>query len=72
MNFYELWNNDFIYKLVPEIHYDLILSDEKPKIIFFHCTHGKDRTGIVFGGNSTILCLILFIIIIYTDMCPIN
>ncbi|KAL4462704.1 hypothetical protein ABPG74_000534 [Tetrahymena malaccensis] len=47
---YGYWNFDQLQKLVQRMHDNLAQQEEIPKIIFFHCVAGEDRTGEVFGA----------------------
>lgn len=47
---YEKWNFDSMGKLATLMHDSLVEQGDKPKIIFFHCVAGEDRTGQVFGA----------------------
>ena len=41
---------DKLDKFIPKIRNNLEEIGETPKIIFFHCVAGEDRTGEVFGA----------------------
>lgn len=49
-NTYKLWNYDKLDVIATTMHEDLQKQEELPKLIFFHCQAGEDRTGEVFGG----------------------
>ncbi|KAL4427485.1 hypothetical protein ABPG74_015188 [Tetrahymena malaccensis] len=48
--YYPIWNHDNLNVLTKELRNSLQQQEERPKIIFFHCIAGEDRTGQVFGG----------------------
>ncbi|KAL4468356.1 hypothetical protein ABPG72_010757 [Tetrahymena utriculariae] len=48
--YYPIWNHDNLNIITQELRDNLLKQEETPKIIFFHCIAGEDRTGQVFGG----------------------
>ncbi|EAR83120.1 dual specificity phosphatase domain protein (macronuclear) [Tetrahymena thermophila SB210] len=48
--YYPIWNHDNMNIITQELRENLLQQGERPKIIFFHCIAGEDRTGQVFGG----------------------
>lgn len=47
---YQKWNHDRLDVLTEQIRTDLENQEESPKVIFFYCQAGEDRTGQVFGS----------------------
>jgi len=47
---YHKWNLDQLDILTTKMHDTLVAQGDIPKVIFFHCVAGEDRTGEVFGA----------------------
>lgn len=47
---YAFWSHDQLQKLTQRVYLDVRIQETVPKVVFFHCQAGEDRTGDVFGA----------------------